>query len=220
MSKVEITERQFTIRAPEVRIAEGALVLRPPALWADTLRRRGPLSRGVSTSPSLGWRFNLQTAIPRAELYTTLLSLFGPPNDLFDDYKQNFSWWLDLHVDVGRLLGAAGAPHLELVVRLSDYKGGSEIRLWWPHPGPSAAEEAALTEAVYDKVLHWLSFFVGFRCGYLMATQAVPEWSLECRYSRGRFGARDGQFFDEEGPEDDLGDEEFEDDVEEDWGEE
>lgn len=189
--------RTVPVEIGALSLDDDTLVLAPPARWSDFIHRRN--ARSVTVEPSIHWRFYLSKEIPRAELHTAFLMSFGEPNDLFDDWKQSFSWWLNLSLDVGRLMGRdSPGPRLELILRASDYRGGTDIRLLWPKGPP--AEAAAFTQEVYDRLLYKLAYLVGFRVGSLEVRGMLPDWSLRCPETRGRFGCRRGTFFDVEGP--------------------
>lgn len=193
---VSYNQQFIPVTVCSLSVDEGALVLTQPAAWSEFLARSE--ARALDVRPSVTWIFALSRCLPRAELYAAFLMSFGPPNDLFDDYKQTFSWWLNLTVDVGHLMQRdAPGPVLHMILRASDYRGGTRIMLAWP--GAAPPEAAAFTSEVYDRLLARLTWLVGYRVGYLRAQGLLPDWHLRCPETKGSFGCRGVEFFDEDG---------------------
>lgn len=189
------TRKIVPVEVGSLDLDDHTLVLTAPARWIEFIGRGS--ARHVAVEASLHHRISLFRTLPRAELYSVFLMSFGAPNDSMDPYKQSFSWWLNLSLDVGRLMKAATAgPTLDLVLRASDLRGGTHIELWWPGAEPPTA--AALTQEVYDQLLARLAYLVGFRLGYLEIQGLLPDWSLRCPETHGRFGCRRGQCFEVE----------------------
>lgn len=141
-----------------------------------------------------GFRLALEAAsLSPAAVCGALWHLFGPPQDLYDDWKMSFAYYFDVFVDPSVRRPELTTP-ARLLLRVADWKGAVELRLSMQRRGEGDIVlehgEDILPIELQDQVL---AFFIGYLQGYLETGPLHDfERSIPPAAGGGRYGVRDG----------------------------
>jgi len=138
--------------------------------------------------------------IGNAKIVGALWSCFGPPQDIYDDWKQSYSFYFDLTIQ-HQLMDNQFSDSVLLLMEVCDWKGGPDIRLRMPIRGGKQEEmlEDGKDILTDEMRLYSLANFVGFIKGY---AESGRLHDFERRYPYGeyqgkKYGVRNGIPFDE-----------------------
>ena len=133
--------------------------------------------------------------IGNAKIVGALWSCFGPPQDIYDDWKQSYSFYFDLTIQ-RQLMDNQFSNAILLLMEVCDWKGGPDIRLRMPIRGGKQEEiledgKDLLTDEMrlYSIALGLSSlrietYFVGFIKGY---AESGPLHDFERTYPYGEY---------------------------------
>jgi len=137
--------------------------------------------------------------IGNAKIVGALWNCFGPPQDIYDDWKQSYSFFFDLIIQC-QLMDDQFEDSVYLLMEVCDWKGGPDIRLRMPRKDEDdwVIEDGKdlLTEQMRN---YSLFYFIGFIEGY---ARTGPLHDFERTYPYGKYtgkkyGVRNGIPFDE-----------------------
>ncbi len=138
--------------------------------------------------------------IGNAKIVGALWSCFGPPQDIYDDWKQSYSFYFDLTIQ-RQLMDDRFSNALLLLMEVCDWKGGPDIRLRMPIRGDKQEEilEDGKDILTDEMRFYSLSYFIGFIKGY---AESGLLHDFERTYPYGEYqykeyGVRNGIPFDE-----------------------
>jgi len=104
--------------------------------------------------------------IGNARIVGTLWNCFGPPQDIYDDWKQSYSFFFDLIIQ-RQLMDERFNDEAHLFMAVWDWKGSPSIELRMPRrdEGDYVLEDGK--DILTDEMrLYCLSYFIGFIKGY------------------------------------------------------
>ncbi len=135
-----------------------------------------------------------------SKIVGALWDCFGPPQDIYDDWKQSYSFYFDLTIQ-RQLMDDRFSDALLLLIEVCDWKGGPDIRLRMPIRGGKQDEilEDGKDILTDEMRLYSLAYFLGFIKGYAKSGRLHD---FERRYPYGeyqgkKYGVRNGIPFDE-----------------------
>ena len=138
--------------------------------------------------------------IGNAKIVGALWSCFGPPQDIYDDWKQSYSFYFDLTIQ-RQLMDNQFSNALLLLMEVCDWKGGPDIRLRMPIRGGKQDEilEDGKDILTDEMRLYSLAYFVGF---IKASAESGPLHDFERTYPYGEYqykeyGVKNGIPFDE-----------------------
>lgn len=138
--------------------------------------------------------FRAISAIGNSKIVGALWSCFGPPQDIYDDWKQSYSFFFDLIVQ-RQLMDEQFNDSARLFMEVCDWKGSPDIRLRMPRRDEDdwVIEDGKdiLTEQMRN---YSLFYFIGFIEGY---ASSGPLHDFERTYPYGEYkgktyGVRNG----------------------------
>ncbi len=139
--------------------------------------------------------------IGNATIVGTLWNCFGPPQDIYDDWKQSYSFFFDLIIR-RQLIDARFNDEAHLFMSVWDWKGGPSIQLRMPKRNERDYVLEDGKDILTDEMqLYSLAYFVGFIKGYAESGR-LHDFERTCPYGEAqgkKYGVRNGIPFDEAG---------------------
>lgn len=137
--------------------------------------------------------------IGNATIVGALWSCFGPPQDIYDDWKQSYSFFFDLIIQ-RQLMDDRFSDEAHLFMAVWDWKGGPSIELRMPRRDENDCVLEDGKDILTDEMrLYSLSYFIGFIEGYASSGR-LHDFERTYPYGEAqgkKYGVRNGVPFDE-----------------------
>ena len=139
--------------------------------------------------------------IGKAKIVGALWNCFGPPQDIYDNWKQSYSFFFDLIIQ-RHLMDDRFSNAVHLFMSVWDMKGNPSIQLRMPRRDENDCVLEDGKDILTDEMrLYSLSYFIGFIKGYASSGQ-LHDFERTYPYGEAqgkKYGVRNGIPFDEAG---------------------